>query len=295
VIDGQPPSGTAVRGLRVLTLNVLALEHAEGGRRLAVLREELRRLRPDVAALQEVTRTEGYDQVLDLLGPGYTVIDHPGASPDGVGAALASRWPVRDTRRLDLHLTPRAVDLPWAAVVVAEVLAPAPLGPLLVVHHKPNWQHGREYEREQQAVAAARFVEQVAGEVGHDEREQLPVVLLGDFDAAPDAASIRFWTGRQSLDGTSVCYQDAWEAVHPGEAGHTFTPGNRLVRAGEMGLERGRRIDYVMVRCGPHGPALEVTGCRRVLDQPVDGVWASDHFGVLADLQLPPRPIGTWA
>ena len=253
----------------------------------------MRRLGPDLVALQEVTRTADYDQVADLLGPGYAVVDHSDPSPEGVGAALASRWPVRDPRRLDLHLTPRA-DLSWAAAVAVEVFAPAPLGPLLAVHHKPNWQYGREYEREQQAVAAARFVEQVVGELGHGQREP-PVVLLGDFDAAPEAASIRFWTGRQSLDGTSVCYQDAWEAVHPGEAGHTFTPDNRLVRDGEMALERGRRIDYVMVRCGPHGPTLEVTGCQRILDQPVDGVWASDHYGVLVDLQLPPRPIGTWA
>ena len=294
MIDGEQPSATTVRGLRVLTLNVLSLEHAEGRSRRRVLRRELRRLRPDLAALQEVSRTEAHDQVLDLLGPGYAVIDHPDPSPEGVGAALASRWPVRDPRRRQLHVTPRAVDLPWAAVVVAEVLAPAPLGPLLAVHHKPNWQYGREYEREQQAVAAARLVEQVVGEVGRGDRE-LPVVLVGDFDATPDSASIRFWTGRQSLDGTSVCYQDAWEAIHPGEAGHTFTPGNRLVRDGEMALERGRRIDYVMVRCGDHGPLLEVTGCQRILDKPVDGVWASDHFGVLADLQLPPRPIGAWA
>jgi len=45
------------------------------------------------------------------------------------------------------------------------------------------------------------------------------VILAGDFDAAPDSSSIRFWTGRQSLDGISVAYQDAWEAVHPGDAG----------------------------------------------------------------------------
>jgi hypothetical protein len=30
-----------------------------------------------------------------------------------------------------------------------------------------------------------------------------------------------------------------------------------------------------------------VADCRRVLDQPVDGVWASDHYGVLADLTRP--------
>lgn len=106
---------------------------------------------------------------------------------------------------------------------------------------------------------------------------------------------MRFWTGRQSLAGTSVCYQDAWEAVRPGEPRHTFSPRDRLVRVGEMPSERGRRIDYVMVRCGAHGPALTVIDCRLVEDQPAGEAWASDHFGVTADLRLPARPVGSWA
>jgi endonuclease/exonuclease/phosphatase family metal-dependent hydrolase len=117
-------------------------------------------------------------------------------------------------------------------------------------------------------------------------------VLLGDFDDTPDSSSIRFWTGRQSLGDLSVAYRDAWEATHPGDPGHTFSPENPLVRAGEMPSELGRRIDYVMVRCGTHGPSLDVVDCRRVFDRPVDGVWASDHFGVLADLRLPSHPPG---
>jgi endonuclease/exonuclease/phosphatase family metal-dependent hydrolase len=49
-----------------------------------------------------------------------------------------------------------------------------------------------------------------------------------------------------------------------------------------------RRLDYVLVRCGEHGgPTLEVVACERFLGQPVNGVWASDHFGVFADLELP--------
>jgi hypothetical protein len=42
-----------------------------------------------------------------------------------------------------------------------------------------------------------------------------------------------------------------------------------------------------MVRCADHGPTLEVSGCERVFDDAVDGVWASDHFGVVADLSIP--------
>lgn len=33
--------------------------------------------------------------------------------------------------------------------------------------------------------------------------------IAGDLNADPAAASVRFWTGRRSLDGSSVCYQDA--------------------------------------------------------------------------------------
>jgi endonuclease/exonuclease/phosphatase family metal-dependent hydrolase len=276
-------------GVHVLTFNLLALQHASGARRHERVRRELAALGADVIALQEVTRTADFDQAVDLVGPDFVIVDHPSPSPDGVGACLASRWPVGEVRTLDLHVVPEASGLPWAATVAVEVLAPAPLGSLLVVHHKPNWQLDREYVREQQALAAGRFVEEfVAGRPG------LPVILLGDFDAGPDQASARFWAGRQSLNGTSLRYEDAWEVTHPGEPGHTFTPRNALVRPGEMPLERGRRIDYVMVRSGPHGPLLDIADCRLVFDQPIDGVWASDHFGVLADLEQPEHPIGRW-
>jgi endonuclease/exonuclease/phosphatase family metal-dependent hydrolase len=276
--------------LRVLTFNVLALGHAAGRQRSEVIRRGLAECQPDVVALQEVTRGPGLDQALDLLGPEFSIVDHPNPSPDGVGACLASRWPLGEAGTLDLHVSEDADGLPWAGAVAVVVLAPAPFGPLLVVHHKPNWQLDRERVREQQAVTAARWIEGlVAG------RADLPVVVLGDFDAGPEAASIRFWTGQQSLDGRSVRYEDAWEAVHPDEPGHTFSPRNALVQAGEMPLERGRRIDYVLVRGGAHGPLLQVADCRLVFDQPSAGVWASDHFGVLADLTPPEHPPGSWA
>ncbi len=118
--------------------------------------------------------------------------------------------------------------------------------------------------------------------------------MLGDFDATPDAASMQFWRGRRSLDGVSVCYQDAWETVRPGEPGPTFSAENPLVRAGEVATAVSRRIDYVLVRSGIHGPTLQVLACHRLLDEPVDGVWASDHFGVVADLALPDHPPGSW-
>src|SRR4051812_34422082 len=112
-------------------------------------------------------------------------------------------------------------------------------------------------------------------------------VAGGDFDAPPEAASMRFWHWRQSLNSISVCYADAWRGVHADTPGHTFTPRNPLVASGEMPLERGRRIDYILVRCSDHGPSLEVAGCMLAFDVPVNDTWASDHFGVVADLIVP--------
>jgi endonuclease/exonuclease/phosphatase family metal-dependent hydrolase len=262
---------------RVLTVNLLSPEHEDWPRRRAVLRAGIAALRPDLVALQEVV------DPADVLDAGYTVVAHSRRSADGVGAVLASRWPVRWSRELDLRVTER-VTLPWCAVVAAAVDAPAPLGPLLFVHHKPTYEHGYVRERELQAVAAARFVEELRF-AGH-------VVLAGDFDDTPDSAAVRFWTGMQSLDGFGVRYEDAWRAVHGDEPGHTFTPRNPLVSRGEMALERGRRIDYVLVRCDVHGPTLDVADCRQVFDEPVDGVWASDHIGLVADLAVPHRAPG---
>lgn len=166
-------------------------------------------------------------------------------------------------------------------MLAAEIRAPDPSGPLLFVHYLPSWQLHFEHERELQAVVAARFVEECLA--GRD----LHVVMAGDLDADPAAASVRFWTGRQSLDGTSVCYRDAWESAHPDEPGHTFTPDNPLVADWDWPF---RRIDYVFVRCGAHGgPTLAVTACARIFDRPVGGVWASDHFGLAADLAVPRR------
>lgn len=85
-------------------------------------------------------------------------------------------------------------------------------------------------------------------------------VDLGVAPRVPSAAAVVAEVELPRRSG--VADQDAWEALHPVDPGHTFTPRNPLVRAGEMPLESGRRIDYVMVRSGVHGPTLHVPAAR---------------------------------
>jgi endonuclease/exonuclease/phosphatase family metal-dependent hydrolase len=263
--------------VRVATLNTFGRRENWPARR-AVMAAGFADLGADLVAMQEAVVTAGYDQVRDVLGDGYHVVHHSERETDGGGISIASRWPVTAVHEVDLHLGPRPSGFACSALV-ADV--DAPVGRTVFVNHLPDWQLTHEAERERQTVAVGRFVEDLVG------TDRVHVVLAGDMDATPDAASIRFWSGRQSLDGLSVCYRDAWTAAGRPGAGHTFTPENRLTvtaETGEWALELGRRIDYIFVRCTDHGPTLTVTACRRLFDEPVDGVYASDHFGVTADL-----------
>jgi endonuclease/exonuclease/phosphatase family metal-dependent hydrolase len=272
--------------VRVATLNLWSVGGDWNGRG-DVLRDGFHELRPDLIAFQEAYKTDDRDTVAEILGSEYELVHQmTGLIGDGNCAAIASRWPIASVHELDQQVTPRTADFP-VTTLITEVDAPV-VGPLLFVNHLPSWKPQLEHERELQTVAAARWIEErVAEQPAH-------VVLAGDLDAVPEAASIRFLGGLQSLGGTSVSYRDAWESTHPHEDGHTFTLRNPLLmEESDVVQERSRRIDYIFVRSGEHGPTLEIVGCELLFDRPVDGVWASDHFGLVADLRPTPgaRPL----
>lgn len=268
--------------VRVLTMNVFGPGNPDWERRHRLTGRTIRALDPDIVALQEVP-VDAPDVLERLLGPGYHLTHFSRPSDDGVAGTLATRWPPELVTEIDLRVSERSRRaLPWSAAVLVEL--ETPLGRMLVAHHKPSWPLPFELEREEQAVLSARAIEERIGD------RDLHALVLGDLDAAPDSAGLRFWRGRQPVQQLSVCYQDAWEYSHPDEPGHTFELANPLVREGQFTTAASRRIDYVLVRSGARGPTLRVADCRRVLDRPVDGVWASDHYGVVADLVAPAQP-----
>jgi hypothetical protein len=143
-------------------------------------------------------------------------------------------WPFADVLEVDLHVTARTAGFA-CTTLVAEV--DTPVAPLVFANHVPSWQLNFELERQLQALAAARSLEQLAWDGTSCWRETSPPTRIPPARASSAAGSHS--TGR--------------------------------LRA----LRRARR------------PTLEITGCERVLDEPVNGVWGSDHFGVVADLELP--------
>lgn len=260
--------------IRVATLNVWGVRDDWPARR-AVLAEGFAALQPDLLALQETVVRDDLDQVAGMLGEGYHVVHSARRESDGQGVSVASRWPVTAVREPDLALTDRTADFACTALAVTVEVA-EPVGAVLFVNHFPDYQLDHEHERELQAVAVAKAVA--------DGPPARHTVVAGDMDADPDAASMRFWCGRQSLGGTSVCYRDAWDSAAPGRDPVTYTGDNPLMPDEDWPFAR---IDHILVRCGRSGPTLAVRDCRRIFDAPVRGVQASDHYGLLADLAVP--------
>lgn len=126
-------------------------------------------------------------------------------------------------------------------------------------------------------------------------RRPLPTIIAGDFNVRPESSTVRYLTGLQSLSGRSVYYHDAWAAAGHGP-GHTWTSDNPLagplmdVIVRQPGLRW--RIDYVFVGSVPAHPRTQcrIQSASIAFDQPVDGIWPSDHFGVLVDVDLGADP-----
>lgn len=267
--------------LKVLTLN---LWHDAGPwrEREKRIREWIDRLDPDLIGFQEALCGEGIEQAAQLVAGRDYHTEFAMATPRWLdrdvafGNAVASRWPIRERSVLDL---PSSGD--GETRTALGVTIDAPVGPISFTCTHLNWRFHHGNVRERQVLALAEWVRE------RRPRGGFPPLLVGDFNAEPGAAEIRFLSGLQSLGGRSVYFVDAWR--HSGDGGDGITWSNRNDHAHEW-LEPERRIDYVFA-----GPPLRtglglVQSCRVVCDDVVDGIWPSDHFGVYAELRDVPIP-----
>jgi endonuclease/exonuclease/phosphatase family metal-dependent hydrolase len=272
--------------VRIVTLNVWNTEGERG--RLKAINSELRRLNPDLVAFQEVVETADL-KTLDTLLEGMDLrrthqadVQHftpPFADQYG-GSAVATRWPHQALEALDLRLA-GAADVPWATLAVVVQLPH--LGELLFIGATAASRLSAEAARERQAIMIA--------DLDARHRRDLPTLIAGDFNAGPDAASIRFLTGRQSLQGRSVLYHDAWAVAGEGP-GYTWTVDNPNAAAGAQQIigQPGHRsrFDYVFVGSWDAHPRTHarIKTARLAFDRLIDGIWASDHFGLMVDLEV---------
>jgi endonuclease/exonuclease/phosphatase family metal-dependent hydrolase len=155
----------------------------------------------------------------------------------------------------------------------------APSGKLPFCTTHLNWKFHHGFAREKQVQTIAEAIGQRFPVHG----DSLPPVLTGDLNARPEATEIRFLSGLHAIDGNSVYLADCFAEVGEGP-GYTFDARSNPFAS--FTHEAPRRIDYVFVR----GPDAKGRGkplhCRVVMDEIVDGVAASDHAAVYAEIRM---------
>lgn len=105
----------------------------------------------------------------------------------------------------------------------------------------------------------------------------LPVIIAGDLNTGPLAAGgFPTPTYQQILAGG---FTDAWTVTNPGVPGMT----NAFHAEDPYGPSvPDKRIDLVLVNGGLHLVSATLTGTSAV-----NGLWPSDHAGVIAAIQIP--------
>ena len=276
--------------LKLVTLNFWGKEPPLE-RRIALAVRQLRALAPDVVCLQEVHPLEDdahttAHRIAEPLGMHAEYAEAcaweeetwgAGTPAGSQGLAILTRTPLLDVRVLELP-QPRPGDV--------RIL----LSGQIATSSEPVWVHTTHLHyrlddglaREEQVLAIDR---ELRG-LGRD-KDSSPQILCGDFNATPDSDELRFMRGLTTLDGRRTHFQDAWLRIHPDDppSGITWSSENEHTRP-LRSLDIDRRIDYVLVTSRKKDGRATVHDCRVVLSERDDGICASDHYGVYAEIQV---------
>jgi endonuclease/exonuclease/phosphatase family metal-dependent hydrolase len=261
--------------VRVLTLNIWN-RCGPWQERLKAIRSNVTTLAADLVGLQEVLVTpEGdrLDQAAAIAdGLGYTFAF--GASHTNgykFGNAVLSRWPILES---EVFALPRLGAEEHRSLLFALIDAPMGKLPVFVTHL--SWKLDEGYVRETQVQLIVEHVTRLAPRSG------MPPILMGDFNAEPDSDEMRYLRGLKSYGGKSVYFADCFGIVGEG-LGATFSKRNPFAA---LQREPERRIDYIYVRGPDERLSGEPLDARVCCDAAVDGVFPSDHFGVIADIAI---------
>ena len=106
-------------------------------------------------------------------------------------------------------------------------------------------------------------------------RTDLPVIVLGDFNASDGSDTYRYFL--------KSGVKDTWVLAHPGDPGFSCCQGEDLLNSTSQLKER---IDFILYR----GSQINVDEIKLVGSHPSDrtpsGHWPSDHAGVVAKLSI---------
>jgi endonuclease/exonuclease/phosphatase family metal-dependent hydrolase len=278
--------------LRVVTLNFWGTEPPLE-RRIALATRQLKALNVDVVCMQEVRPLDGKQgkTTAEVIAGELGMAAHYAVAvewEDGAHAKLPAGQEGLAIIAKNI-VNAAALPLPEPRVADARLLLSAQVategGPIWIHTTHLHYRLDDGVAREHQVLA----VDEAIRACGRGNTDS-PQILCGDMNAVPDSDEMRFLRGLTTLGGRRTHFQDAWLRIHgPAKDGITWSSENCLTRA-LRSLDIDRRLDYIYVTSRKKDGRGTIHDCRVVLDEreePGD-ICASDHYGVLAEIQVVP-------
>ena len=265
--------------MRVLSWN-LWWRYGPWQRRRDAIAATLAAVGPDVCGLQEVWDAAGENLAGDLAGRlgmhWCWAVAAKGRGREGedlsLGNAVLSRWPITAHTQLDLPVGGLAEEARVA--VHARIDTPGGVLPMFTTHL--TFGLGRSQVRTAQVRALAEFV------AGHSGECAYPPVVTGDLNAEPGSDEVRLLGGMLTAPAApGLVLVDAWRYAGAGDPGYTWDHRNAYLA---NSMVPSSRIDYVLAGLPRQGRG-QLASAMLAGTAPVDDVWPSDHFAVVADLR----------
>jgi endonuclease/exonuclease/phosphatase family metal-dependent hydrolase len=265
--------------MRVVSWN-LWWRYGPWERRREAIAATLAEVRPDLCGLQEVWAAPGENLAADLAGRlgMHWCWAAAAKAPRGaggelsIGNAILSRWPIAAHAEAGLPAGGSAEENRVA--VHARIDTPGGTLPMFTTHLAYGL--GLSQARTAQVRALAEFV------AGHAADCAYPPVVTGDLNAEPGSDEVRLLGGLLTTPAVpGLVLIDAWRYANPGDPGFTWDHRNGY-QSGSVIPDS--RIDYVLAGLHRQGRG-KVRSAGLAGTAPAEGVWPSDHFAVVADLQ----------
>lgn len=258
---GKPSTGENLE-ISLVTLN-LYHDKAQWPKRLPLILAELKRLRPDVIALQEVIGHEGLPNqaqtIADALGYEYAFSStDPPDSPRRYGNALLTRHRIlaQDWRKLE------PLDDSRTALHLRIAIGDRAVN---IYNTHLHWTDQGGAIRRQQVQGLLAFIAATS--------DGAPSLLAGDFNAASSAPE---------LQALAAGFVDSYGALHADADAEPRTSSTL-----NLAYFAPKRIDHVFLQREAFVP-LEAQIILNHAD--AQGHWPSDHYGVHVRVRLQPSP-----
>ena len=245
--------------MKILTLNTWQ-EMGPWQDRWEVTFQGLKQFCPDIAGFQELFNPSWAREIRKRSGFKNIIFAH-----EKCGDVLYARYPVKSWDAVTLSKSPLEEYFRYVLWAELEVGGNS----LFVFNTHLSWMLEDGVTRMKQIEEIIKLIDEKAN--------QGEVLLMGDLNASPITAEIKSLIKKGN-------FRDLFEEKHPGETVYTWDNRSPYV-AGCSHKLPDRRIDFILAR--GKGPLLKtLLSCDIVFNQPSpQGVWASDHYGVLAEFK----------